>query len=93
MPSSQQAFLLAPFGRKVEFDAKLSRSFSAALFAVHQGMDVARASPSEEAETLNKENKMKPTQTKPSVVFCHGLWADGSCFSKVIPHFRQKVTR
>jgi len=27
----------------------------------------------------------KPTQTKPSIVFCHGLWADGSCFSKVIP--------
>jgi pimeloyl-ACP methyl ester carboxylesterase len=25
------------------------------------------------------------TQTKPSVVFCHGIWADGSCFSKVIP--------
>src|SRR5437773_5889162 len=47
-------------------------------------MDVARASPSEEAETLNKENKMEPTQTKPSIVFCHGLWADGSCFSKVI---------
>jgi pimeloyl-ACP methyl ester carboxylesterase len=22
---------------------------------------------------------------KPSIVFCHGLWADGSCFSKVIP--------
>jgi pimeloyl-ACP methyl ester carboxylesterase len=21
---------------------------------------------------------------KPSIVFCHGLWADGSCFSKVI---------
>jgi pimeloyl-ACP methyl ester carboxylesterase len=31
-----------------------------------------------------KENKMKPTQTKPSIVFCHGLWADGSCFSKLI---------
>jgi pimeloyl-ACP methyl ester carboxylesterase len=27
---------------------------------------------------------MKSTQTKPSIVFCHGLWADGSCFSKVI---------
>jgi len=27
---------------------------------------------------------MKPTQTKPSIVFCHGLWADGSCFSKLI---------
>jgi pimeloyl-ACP methyl ester carboxylesterase len=25
------------------------------------------------------------TQTKPSIVFAHGLWADGSCFSKVIP--------
>src|SRR5277367_6709727 len=21
---------------------------------------------------------------KPSIVFCHGIWADGSCFSKVI---------
>jgi pimeloyl-ACP methyl ester carboxylesterase len=28
---------------------------------------------------------MNPTQTKPSIVFCHGLWADGSCFNKVIP--------
>ncbi len=27
---------------------------------------------------------MKPTQTKPSIVFCHGLWADGSCFTKLI---------
>ncbi len=26
----------------------------------------------------------KSTQGKPSIVFCHGLWADGSCFSKVI---------
>src|SRR5260370_12135800 len=25
------------------------------------------------------------TQTKPSIVFAHGIWADGSCFSKVIP--------
>ena len=24
-------------------------------------------------------------QSKPSIVFAHGLWADGSCFSKVIP--------
>jgi pimeloyl-ACP methyl ester carboxylesterase len=23
--------------------------------------------------------------TKPSIVFCHGIWADGSCFSKLIP--------
>src|ERR1700694_967537 len=26
-----------------------------------------------------------PRETKPSIVFCHGIWADGSCFSKVIP--------
>jgi pimeloyl-ACP methyl ester carboxylesterase len=23
-------------------------------------------------------------RSKPSIVFCHGVWADGSCFSKVI---------
>src|SRR5271168_1463728 len=28
---------------------------------------------------------MNPTQTKPSIVFCHGIWADGSCFNKLIP--------
>jgi pimeloyl-ACP methyl ester carboxylesterase len=25
------------------------------------------------------------TTIKPTIVFCHGIWADGSCFSKVIP--------
>src|SRR5947209_1153984 len=25
------------------------------------------------------------TKTKPSIVFCHGIWADGSSFSKVMP--------
>src|SRR5579863_8812882 len=25
------------------------------------------------------------TSHKPSIVFAHGLWADGSCFSKLIP--------
>jgi hypothetical protein len=23
--------------------------------------------------------------TKPSIVFAHGLWADGFCFSKLVP--------
>jgi pimeloyl-ACP methyl ester carboxylesterase len=27
---------------------------------------------------------MNATQSKASIVFCHGLWADGSCFSKLI---------
>jgi pimeloyl-ACP methyl ester carboxylesterase len=34
-------------------------------------------------QPYKKESKMK--DTKPSIVFCHGLWADGSCFSKVMP--------
>ena len=25
------------------------------------------------------------TNAKKSIVFCHGIWADGSCFNKVIP--------
>jgi pimeloyl-ACP methyl ester carboxylesterase len=25
---------------------------------------------------------------KPSIVFCHGIWADGSCFSKLMPPLR-----
>src|SRR5258708_3190139 len=40
---------------------------------------------STKGEQNEKENKMKPTQTKPSIVFCHGIWADGSYFNKVIP--------
>lgn len=28
---------------------------------------------------------MASKPTKPSIVFAHGLWADGSCFSKLIP--------
>ena len=27
-------------------------------------------------------------QTKPSIVFAHGIWADGSCFQKLIPTLR-----
>jgi pimeloyl-ACP methyl ester carboxylesterase len=29
-----------------------------------------------------------PSQTKPSLVFCHGILADGSCFNKVMPTFQ-----
>lgn len=28
------------------------------------------------------------SQGKPSIVFCHGIWADGSCFEKLIPTLR-----
>jgi pimeloyl-ACP methyl ester carboxylesterase len=29
-------------------------------------------------------------QSKPSIVFAHGLWADGSCYSKVIPALQEE---
>jgi pimeloyl-ACP methyl ester carboxylesterase len=32
-----------------------------------------------------EEECVMTTKSKPSIVFAHGLWADGSCFSKVIP--------
>jgi len=28
--------------------------------------------------------------SKPSIVFCHGIWADGSCFNKLIPTLRSE---
>jgi pimeloyl-ACP methyl ester carboxylesterase len=28
------------------------------------------------------------SKIKPSIVFCHGIWADGSCFHKLIPALR-----
>jgi pimeloyl-ACP methyl ester carboxylesterase len=31
---------------------------------------------------------MRTTTKKPSVVFSHGIWADGSCFQKLIPTLR-----
>jgi pimeloyl-ACP methyl ester carboxylesterase len=36
------------------------------------------ALPSKGATKVNASNK-------PSIVFCHGIWADGSCFNKLIP--------
>jgi pimeloyl-ACP methyl ester carboxylesterase len=32
--------------------------------------------------------KSKSTEAKPSIVFSHGIWADGSCFQKLIPTLR-----
>src|ERR1700739_2068659 len=45
---------------------------------------------SQRTERKKRRTKMTPKseQEKPSIVFCHGLWADGSCFSKLIPTLR-----
>src|SRR5258708_23607037 len=34
---------------------------------------------------ISTTERTMPKQVKPSIVFAHGLWADGSCFSKVVP--------
>src|ERR1700740_1092387 len=44
-----------------------------------------RAWMTQEEEQLNQEGKVQMKTTKPSIVFCHGIWADGSSFGKVIP--------
>src|SRR3954453_14308210 len=36
------------------------------------------------APARSTERTSMSPQSKPSIVFCHGLWADGSCFSKLI---------
>jgi len=36
-------------------------------------------------ETHAAKESIMSKQTKPSIVFAHGIWADGSCFSKLIP--------
>jgi pimeloyl-ACP methyl ester carboxylesterase len=38
-------------------------------------------------QLANKESIMSK-QTKPSIVFAHGIWADGSCFQKLMPTLR-----
>jgi pimeloyl-ACP methyl ester carboxylesterase len=37
------------------------------------------------AERIAAEVQKMSKQNKPGIVFVHGLWADGSCFSKLIP--------
>lgn len=37
------------------------------------------------AQQTFQPRKEKPMTNKPGIVFAHGLWADGSCFQKVIP--------
>jgi pimeloyl-ACP methyl ester carboxylesterase len=54
--------------------------------AVGLGLSAALAT-NAEGQTPKRSNKESPmaASKKPSIVFAHGLWADGSCFSKLIP--------
>src|SRR5260370_29995301 len=37
------------------------------------------------AQAAAAARRSSTMSAKPSIVFAHGIWADGSCFSKVIP--------
>jgi pimeloyl-ACP methyl ester carboxylesterase len=61
-------------------------------FLVTSGSTVAAGVIARSSRLINEFNSQQPYKqeskmkdTKPSIVFCHGIWADGSCFSKVIP--------
>src|ERR1700742_1480978 len=53
-----------------------------------ESRSAASLSPAQiEAINRDKERKMSKL-SKPSIVFAHGIWADGSCFQKLIPTLR-----
>src|SRR5215475_4046474 len=51
------------------------------------GAHTVGASAGQPASTTERGGTMS-ANGKPSIVFCHGIWADGSSFSKVIPALR-----
>jgi hypothetical protein len=79
-PSSQ---LLQPNRR--QFLLTTSRTVAAGVIAAYRPSEMSGRLINEftSPQPYKKESQMKGN--KPSIVFCHGIWADGSCFSKVIP--------
>jgi hypothetical protein len=67
-----------------EFLLTTGNTVAGGVLAAHMpsGMSGQLISEFTSPQPTNKESKMKGT--KSSIVFCHGIWADGSCFSKVI---------
>jgi pimeloyl-ACP methyl ester carboxylesterase len=61
----------------------IKASFISGHVLAVDGGESATRSVYENLIVLIKEQTM--SNTKPSIVFAHGLWADGSCFSKLIP--------
>src|SRR5271167_744948 len=90
-----------PAGQPCAFSRQpLLRSFEDIMFAVFldfaylahskiaRPCDVARVARAARViassyPARGEENMSTPT--KPSIVFAHGIWADGSCFNKLIP--------
>ncbi len=55
------------------------------ILVASAGFAAGIALPAKGGSTVNTS-----TQAKPSIVFCHGIWADGSCFNKVIPMLQKE---
>src|SRR5271169_433029 len=60
-------------------------------FLLTAGSTMAAGVIAHSGRVINEISSTQPYQqqtqmkgSKPGIVFCHGLWADGSCFSKVI---------
>jgi pimeloyl-ACP methyl ester carboxylesterase len=69
----------SPWPNRRQFLLTTGRTVAAGVIAHGGRLINALTSP----QPNKTESQMKGT--KPSIVFCHGIWADGSCFSKVIP--------
>ncbi|HLY79209.1 MAG TPA: hypothetical protein VKQ70_07530, partial [Caulobacteraceae bacterium] len=52
------------------------------LLAAAAAMSLAAGAP---AAAEQPSSPARAMAGKPSIVFAHGLWADGSCFSKLVP--------
>jgi len=48
---------------------------------------------SNSAEERNSRRRNAGDADQTSIVFAHGLWADGPCFNKVIPTLQAEGTR
>lgn len=55
--------------------------------AVGLGLGASLSAAAAADENTSPSSKMSGAK-KPSIVFAHGLWADGSCFGKLIPTLR-----
>jgi pimeloyl-ACP methyl ester carboxylesterase len=61
------------------------REILAGAVGLSMAASLSAAAADTNTASSNKEGAMSTAGKKPSIVFAHGLWADGSCFQKLIP--------
>jgi pimeloyl-ACP methyl ester carboxylesterase len=70
---------------KITTAGGIAFSIASSIFSSILGFDLTQAHAQTVGIKQGGNMKSQSSETKPSIVFCHGIWADGSCFSKVIP--------